>query len=77
MSHTPYFKFNNQIFHCIIVLDYERKQTAIKQLLLRLVAVLLCRKHLFRGDNRKQHRYLVVLSCDFERSVLFGNHISK
>ena len=39
MSHTPYFKFNNQIFHCIIVLDYERKQTAIKQLLLRLMAV--------------------------------------
>ena len=31
----------------------------------------------FHGNNRKQHRYLVVLSCYFERSVLFGNHVPE
>ena len=31
----------------------------------------------FHGNNRKQHRYLAILSCDFERSVLFSNHIPE
>lgn len=32
---------------------------------------------ILHGDNGKQHRYLAILSCDSERSVLFNNHIPE
>ena len=32
---------------------------------------------MFYGNNRKQRRYLAILSCDFERSVVFDNHVPE
>ena len=32
---------------------------------------------MLHGNNRKQHRYFAILSCDFKRSVLFNCHIPK
>ena len=32
---------------------------------------------MLHGNNRKQHRYLAILSCDFKHSVLFNCHIPE